>query len=359
MKKKFFLSVILTMLVFQGCKFNNDDSQMQATISTERTETPQQTEHSEHTEITKTSNISNTSSENKTTLVADDIGITAENYPRIDGSTSTLPLVQSIYRNMFYSESGEFPNFPEQASKTMQSYELLIAGDVDLILVPDPSNEVEEKVNELGVELEYIPIGAEAFVFITHEDNPALNITKEQAQKIYSSMTITNWSEIGGVDGRIVPICRNSDAGSQAQMENLILEGKPIAPEIEENFLENDMNGMLQMVEEYKSFANENEENAYAIGYTMYYYLNIAESVMGEVYVKPLAFEGVEPTPETIRNKEFPLAINYYAVMRKDTPKNHSARKITDWLISYDGQWHVGISGLGVLKPLYEAAENE
>ena len=32
---------------------------------------------------------------------AEAIGITAENYPRIDGSTSTLPLVQSIYQKCF------------------------------------------------------------------------------------------------------------------------------------------------------------------------------------------------------------------------------------------------------------------
>ena len=287
--------------------------------------------------------------------VAEELGISAENYPRIDGSTSTLPLLQGIYRYMFNpNDMYEFPGIPTEASKTMASYEMLIAGDVDLILVPDPSQDILDKVNQAKIELEYIPIGAEALVFITHKDNPAQNITKEQVVDIYTDMTINNWAQIGGTDGRIVPLCRNADAGSQVQMDNEILEGKPMAPEVEENFMEYDMNGMVQMVEDYRYFANDGEKNAYTLGYTMYYFLNLIESVQGEVFAKPLVYNGVEPTPETILSKEYPLATNYYAVMRKDTPANHSARIIADWLISYDGQWMVAVSGLGALKPVYE-----
>lgn len=285
------------------------------------------------------------------------IGITAENYPRVDGSTSTLPLVQGIYKRMFLpsdNEGDRWPGLPQKASKTMKSYELLIAGDVDLILVPDPSKEVEEMAKSAGTELEYIAIGAEALVFITHEDNPVSNIDASQVQKIYADMSITDWSELGDKSGRIVPICRNADSGSQAQMENLVLGGKKINPAIEKNFMERDMNGMLQMVEEYRYFAQDGEENAYTLGYTLYYYIQLSQSVMGEMSIKTLAFDGVTPTPETILSKEYPLAINYYAVVRKDLPEGHPARKITEWLQTTEGQWEVAVSGLGALKTLYE-----
>jgi len=283
------------------------------------------------------------------------IGITAENYPRIDGSTSTFPLVQGIYERMFLStKDGGWPGLPEKASKTMKSYELLINGDVDLILVPDPSKEVEEMAKSAGVELQYIPVGAEALVFITHEDNPVSNIDASQVQRIYSDMSVTDWSELGGETGRIIPICRNADSGSQAQMENLVLGGNKINPAVEENFMERDMNGMLQMVEEYRYFAQDGEESAYTLGYTLYYYIQISQSVMGDMDIKTLSFDGVAPTPETILSGEYPLAINYYAVMRKDLPEDHPARKIADWLQTTDGQWEVGISGLGALQTLYE-----
>ena len=285
------------------------------------------------------------------------IGITAENYPRIDGSTSTFPLVQGIYKRMFLPSNNKedrWPGLPQKASKTVKSYELLIAGDVDLILVPDPSKEVEEMSDNAGIELEYIPISAEALVFITHKDNPVNNINASQVQKIYSDMSITDWSEIGGKSGRIIPISRNADSGSQAQMENLVLGGRSINPIVEENYMERDMNGMLQMVEEYRYFAREGEENAYSLGYTLYYFMQISQSVLGEMSIKMLSYDGIDPTSETILSKEYPLSINYYAVVRKDLSENHPARKIANWLKTTDGQWEVAASGLGSLKTLYE-----
>lgn len=75
---------------------------------------------------------------------------------------------------------------------------------------------------------------------------------------------------------------------------------------------------------------------------------------IGEMGIKTLAFDGVAPTPETIRSREYPLAINYYAVMRKDLPAEHPARKIAGWLTTTGGQWEVAISGLGALQRLYQ-----
>lgn len=158
-----------------------------------------------------------------------------------------------------------WPGLPQMASKTVKSYEMLIAGNVDLILVPDPSKEVEEMADNAGTELEYIPIGAEALVFITHEDNPVSNIDASEVGKIY-----IDWSELGGKSGRIVPICRNADSGYQEQMENLVLGGRPINPTVEKNYMERDMNGMIQMVEEYRYFAQDGEENAYSLGYSLW-----------------------------------------------------------------------------------------
>lgn len=71
--------------------------------------------------------------------------------------------------------------------------------------------------------------------------------------------------------------------------------------------------------------------------------------------IKALSYNGIAPTPETIVSKEYPLAINYYAVVRKDLPADHPARKIADWLVTTSGQWEVVISGLGALKTLYES----
>jgi len=100
----------------------------------------------------------------------------AKNYPKIDGSTSSLPIVQEIYKAIFKPETidGEevWSGLPMSASKTIESYKLLIDGEVDMIIVSDPSEEVKALAAEKGVELEYTPICLEALVFINSGVRP-------------------------------------------------------------------------------------------------------------------------------------------------------------------------------------------
>ena len=63
------------------------------------------------------------------------LGLTAETYPKVDGSTSTLALVQAAYEATHQYWAEDYPFAP---SRTVPSYEKLIAGEVDLILVPSP-----------------------------------------------------------------------------------------------------------------------------------------------------------------------------------------------------------------------------
>ncbi len=121
------------------------------------------------------------SDKNLMTSTAEEYGITHDNYPKIDGSTSTLDLSRQINMTMYKSE--ENGNFPSQASKTVPSYKLLIDGDVDLIIVPYASQDVLNLAKVGGVELEFIPVVAEALIFITPIENETKNITMEQVRK--------------------------------------------------------------------------------------------------------------------------------------------------------------------------------
>ena len=305
------------------------------------------------------------------------IGITSENYPFIDGSTSTLPLVQGIYCNMFNPiamessdegvlfdddtrmppRDGGYLGMPTEAAKTVASYEKLIAGKVDLIIVPDPSDDVKQQAIAAGVELEYIPIGMEGLVFITSGKNPVDSVTVEQIVNIYSDGTITNWADLGGKSGRIIPLSRNRDSGSHAQMENLVLRGKAVRPEIaQEPFMVGGMIRIIEMMEDHVIRMNDPRENIYALGYSVFYYvqrMQIWHRVGNKpLDIKMLAVDGVTPTAETIASKEYKLVMGYFAVIRKDEPADSPARKIVGWLISHDGQRVVMEAGLGVLKPV-------
>lgn len=301
----------------------------------------------ENATVNNDSNLSNQSPKNLMSGTADKLGITHQNYPRIDGSTSTLEIVRAINKAMY--QNNENDNFPETASKTVPSYKLLIDGKVDMIIVPYASSDILALAEGAGIELEFSPIAAEALVFITPKENEAENITIEQVRKIYLDYGITNWSVLGGPDRELVPICRNSDSGSQSQMDNLILNDKKMHSAIQKNYVELTMEGMLEQVAFYHNGGlNGKPTNSYALGYTLYTYLKSMGEITGiDEKLKMLAFEGVVPSEESIADGSYYLADGYYAVVLSDLPKEHSARSIINWLKSDDGK--VIINGLGLI----------
>ena len=275
-------------------------------------------------------------------------GVTAENYPRIDGSTSTLDIVRTIYINAHPDWQSE--DLPSEAMRTVPSYRALIAGDLDLIIVPYASADVLAEAEAAGVELEFTKIAAEALVFITPKANTAQNITYDQVREIYLHNGISNWTALGGPDRQLVPICRNADSGSQSQMDNLILHGEPMAPEIEDNYLEMTMDGMLTQVAFYHNGGLDGEpSNSYALGYTLFTYLRGYESWPAEE-LKMLDYEGVPATEETIASGEYPISDGYYAVTRAGLPQDDPARAVVDWLLGSTAEQELETYGYFTVK---------
>lgn len=283
---------------------------------------------------------------NTMTTTAEDYGISHENYPRIDGSTSTISIAKAINRAMY--RYGENDNYPEQASKTVPSYKSLIDGDLDMIIVPYASKDILDLAKDQGLELEFYPVALEALVFITPIDNPVENITSEEVRKIYLDYGIKNWSELGGENRELVPISRNADSGSQSQMDNLILNDEAMHPDIQKNYVQLTMEGMLELVAFYHGGGLDGEpSHSYALGYTLYTYLQSMGEMTGiDQRLKMLAFEGVAPSEENIGNGSYSLTDGYYAVVRGDLPENHSARSVIQWLASNEGKEEVRKLGL-------------
>ena len=105
-----------------------------------------------------------------------------ENYPKIDGSTATLPLAQA-YKSAFTGTDIE--NVDVTHSKTHNAYVNLINKKSDLILVTYPSEEEQQLAKDAGVELEIVPVVKEAFVFFVNKENSIDNLTLNQIQDIY------------------------------------------------------------------------------------------------------------------------------------------------------------------------------
>lgn len=257
---------------------------------------------------------------------------TRENFPRLDGSTSTAPLAEAVC-SVLLGESREDAADLVQFSKTTSAYYNLIEGGADLLIVGEPNAEVLARKEEAGFQWEQVPFATDAFVFVVNENNPVDSITVEQARKIYTG-EITNWKELGGEDREIIPLQRNSDAGSQSIMEKLVMQGTPMM-EAPKGYVVNTMGGLMEAVKGYDGSPG-------AIGYSVYYYAEEMKMAQG---LKLLSLEGVEPTPETIRQERYPLLNPKYVVIPAGAPENAPNRILYNWLLSDEGQRLVAHEG--------------
>ncbi len=263
--------------------------------------------------------------------------------PILDGSTSTYDITRNIY-SAFYQNHENLESFPRAHSKTTNSYKRLINGEVEMIFVPDPGEEVLNYAKEKGVNLRFVPIANEALIFFTDKDNKADNITTEALHEIYVNNGIKSWKEIGGEDKELVAYCRNNDSGSHAQMENFILDGKPINEKIAQERISLIMASILTDVDDF----NAQNPDKIAMGYSLYYYFNNVQSVIGPNNLKLMSIDGIAPTDETIGNGAYPYTTNYYAVVREE--KNEKVDKFLELMQGEFGQQVILQSGLGVIK---------
>lgn len=275
--------------------------------------------------------------------------------PVIDGSTSTYPYTQSLYTALFHNYYNH-PGYVAQHSKSHQSYERLISGEVDaLFAATAPSEELKAQAKAAGVELELIPIAYDAMVFFTNEENSATDLTRAQLQDIYVRSAYSNWSQVGGPSAVLLPYCRNTTSGSHALMEQYFLDGGTLS--LSDNILQGNVSQAMSSALTDVAAALDTETPAYALGYSVYYYYLTAQAMMGDVtsnQLKLLAVDGVLPSDETIASGAYPLAGHNYLVLRADTPQDAPARKLAAFMLSPVGQSCVENAGFGPISPVSE-----
>jgi phosphate transport system substrate-binding protein len=280
-------------------------------------------------------------------------GLTLDNYPKSDGSTSTAPLNTIIacrilgidYKWIWTNDTRAVePGLNKKnsekfwrqikSSQTHQSFINLINKEADIILSARRMS-ADEKVHAdaAGVSLIETPVALDAFIFIVHEENPVQSLTIKQVQDIYTGK-ITNWREVGGNNTEINPYVRNANSGSQELMETLVMKDLEIIEFPENSFeLIHSMAGALDRV----------SRDINSICYTLYYYMeNIATSTWN---IKGLAINGIHPDWGAIGNRSYPYVAEIYAVIRSDLDKSSMAYKLYEWIQTEAGKQVINESG--------------
>lgn len=271
------------------------------------------------------------------TSTAEPFVFTRENFPRLNGSTSTIPLAQAV-ASVLLGESRDEVADLAQFSKTTASYRSLMAGESDLLIAAEPAQSIYEEKEQSGFEWVMEPLATDALVFVVNQNNPVDSITTEQLQKIYTG-EITNWSQLGGEDIPITPFQRNAEAGSQTLMLKLVMDGLTmIEPPTEQIVLT--MEGLVDAVRGY-------DNDAGAIGYTVYYYANDMNMAEG---LKLLAIDGVTPNAGSIRSGDYPFLNPYYVVMPAGQAEDSPTGVLFQWLLGDEGQSLVAHEGYVSIK---------
>lgn len=247
-----------------------------------------------------------------------------DNLPVLDGAAALLPVYASFVDNVYPKgsvtfEGGEFSddnfygeNFAKdskmQYKNTVRGYKAIVDGDTDILFCAAPSDEQIQYAKDKGVELEFVPIGKEAFVFFVNKNNPVENLTTDQIRSIYSG-EYKNWKDVGGVNRIINPVTRLEGSGSQSAMNSFMGDSE---------------------IGKKSPFAITGA----SIGFSFRYYM---DGVVENSDVKMLSLNGVYPSKENIKNDYYPIIAQFYAIYRTDN-ENENIPILIDWILSSEGQ---------------------
>ena len=265
---------------------------------------------------------------------------TRDNFPRLDGSTATVPLGQAVAA-VLLGESREEAADLVQFNKTDGAYDNLTYANADLLLVAEGSERAYVLRDELGLKWDMEPFAREGLVFMVNADNPVDGLTSEQVRDIYAGK-IANWKDVGGGDREILPFQRPDAGGSQSIMLKEVMGDTPIMAPANEGMTILTMGGLIDTLRSY-------DDSPGAIGYTVYYYANDMEMADG---LKLLTIDGVAPSAETIRDGSYPFRTSYYVVKSATAAADSPTGVLYDWMLSQEGQDLVAGEGyVSVLEP--------
>ncbi len=130
----------------------------------------------------------------------------------INGSTTVLPVVQKAGESFMASHPDVELSISGGGSGN--GIKALIEKQCDIAM---SSRDIKEKevdaAKKNGVTPNRITIAVDAIVPVVNPANPVAALTSAQLRDIYNGK-VTNWKEVGGADGKIVVISRDTSSGT-------------------------------------------------------------------------------------------------------------------------------------------------
>lgn len=272
-------------------------------------------------------------------------GISLENYPKVDGSTSAnilntmvfckmlgvnyhwMVLVEEWFLQPSIQDEKVRDCFHERirSSRTNGAFMNLIDGNADIIVTHRTiSPDEKAHADALGVTLIETPIALDAFVFVVNKKNLVKSLAVDQIQKIYTA-EITNWSQVGGNNEKMKVFTRPRNSGSEEVFRTLVMNNLEPA-----DFPEAAIGAMAWVFKEVM-------DNPGSICYSFNTYKELQARVPDNEVPK-ISINGIFPNEKTVKNGTYPFISKVHVAIRSNLDRNSMAYKLYEWLQSEDAK---------------------
>lgn len=169
-------------------------------------------------------------------------------------------------------------------------------------------------------DLWFNPLALDGLLLIVHPENPLSSVTLAEAQALFAGL-VNDWASFGLADGAITLLVPQPAAGSAVLFERFVLQEQRLSIHAQ---LRPNPSTIIDAVA-----ASPN-----ALG------LVTASALAADAAVKPLAIDGIAPSPTTLGTQEYPLSMPLYWVSVAE-PQGE-LRGVLAYLQSVEGQSELG-----------------
>jgi len=232
-----------------------------------------------------------------------------------DGSTSMEKVIGAL-GEAFQNDTGiSFTYNPTGSGSGIKAVQ---EGRCDIGLSSRELKAEEKEAGLTGTVLAY-----DGIAIIVNPENPVADLSVETIAKIYTG-EITNWSEVGGNDVKIVLIGREAGSGTRDGFESIT-----------------DTEDACQYRQELTSTGDvitTVSQNPGAIGY--------ASVASVKDTVKAVTVDGVAPTEATIKDGSYVVQRPFVLVTKSDAELSEAAQKFFDYITSSDANEIIAAAGV-------------
>jgi phosphate transport system substrate-binding protein len=249
----------------------------------------------------------------------------------ISGSTTILPIT-TLAAEAFMDEYGGSVTVSGGGSGTGISEVINGLNDIGNASRAAKDKEKDEAAG-IGLELVEVVIAIDAICVVTSGNITGVDdLTIEQLSDIFRG-EITNWSEVGGPDARIVLASRDSSSGTYEYFLERVVQ-------IDKEFEDYTFASTALALQSNADVVSTVADNDDTIGYIGLGYMQ--EAVDGGA--KLINAAGIEPSPDTAQSGEYSISRPLYNYYRKGDLSD-MGQAYLDFLLSDEGQALVQSAG--------------